>query len=47
MQNIQIFNRIISKNLNYIDNEKKEEKEIIFNPILQKFDDNFNPKKNG
>ena len=42
---IQIFNRIISKNLNKIDNEKKEKEEIFYNPILQKFDDNFNPKK--
>ena len=41
MQNIQIFNRIISKNLNYIDNEKKEEKEII--QFYKKFDENFNP----
>lgn len=41
---IQIFNRIIDKNKKYNDNVINEN-EKIYNPILQKFDDNCNPHK--
>ena len=41
---IQIFNRIIDKNKKYNDNANNEN-EKIYNPILQKFDDNCNPHK--
>ena len=42
---IQIFNRIMSNNSKYNNDNAFNENEKIYNPILQKFDENYNPKK--
>ena len=42
---IKLFNKIIDKKNNINNNEKNNLSENYFNPILQKFDDNFNKKK--
>ena len=42
---IQIFNRIMSNNSKYNNDNALNENEKIYNPILQKFDENYNPKK--
>ena len=42
---IQIFNRIMANNSKYNNDNAFNENEKIYNPILQKFDENYNPKK--